>query len=234
MEERKVLGTWRAPCAPPRDLRLEGQYTRLEPLTAKNHATVLFREFDSHDAVWDYMPYGPFPSVDAYKRWMHDNTRDDNLLFLAIYDKDRGQFGGQAAFLRITPAMGCIELGHIALSPALQRTRAATEAFFLMMNWAFSAGYRRFEWKCDALNTRSRRAAQRLGLSFEGIFRQHMVIKGRNRDTAWFAATDSDWSGLQQAFAAWLSSSNFTSTTIQRESLSDLTRHVRVTSDPIV
>ena len=128
--------------------------------------------------------------------------------------------------------MGTIEVGHINLAPELQRSRAATEAMFLMMEWAFSAGYRRYEWKCDALNLPSRRAAQRLGFSYEGLFRQAAVVKGRNRDTAWFACIDTDWPALREAYRAWLDPSNFDADGRQRESLSDLTRLVRVSSDP--
>ena len=123
-------------------------------------------------------------------------------------------------------------MGHICLSPALQRTPAATEAMFLMMDWAFAAGYRRYEWKCNALNMPSRRAAQRLGFSFEGIFRNHLVVKGRNRDTAWFSVIDSEWPALREAFAAWLAPANFDASGKQRERLSDLSRLVRAGSDP--
>jgi RimJ/RimL family protein N-acetyltransferase len=134
--------------------------------------------------------------------------------------------------LRITPASGSIELGHIALSTELQRGRAATEAWFLMIDWAFGAGYRRFEWKCNAANLASRRAAQRLGLSFEGVFRQHMVVKGRNRDTAWFAAIDREWPGLSQAFQTWLAPENFDAVGKQHRALSTLTVPHLATRDP--
>ena len=123
-------------------------------------------------------------------------------------------------------------MGHINFSPALQRTVGSTEAIFLLMQWAFEAGYRRFEWKCDALNRPSRRAAQRWGLSFEGVFRQAMVVKGRNRDTAWFAAIDSEWPALKEAFEVWMRPENFDAEGQQRERLGDLTALVRVTSDP--
>jgi RimJ/RimL family protein N-acetyltransferase len=132
----------------------------------------------------------------------------------------------------VNPQAGSIEVGHINYAPALQRTRAGTEAMYLMMRWAFEAGYRRYEWKCNALNLGSRRAAQRLGFSYEGVFRQAAVIKGRNRDTAWFAAIDSEWPALREAFEAWLSPSNFDADGQQKERLGDLTRLVRVASDP--
>jgi hypothetical protein len=130
------------------------------------------------------------------------------------------------------PASGSIEVGYIAMAPQLQRTRAATEAIYLMMKWAFEAGYRRFEWKCDALNAASRRAAQRFGLSFEGVFRQATVVKGRNRDTAWFAAIEAEWPALKEAFEVWLSPANFDVHGQQRERLSDLTSLVRAAGDP--
>ena len=152
--------------------------------------------------------------------------------FYALRDKASGQVGGVMSYLRITPAAGSIELGHINLSPQIQRTRAATEAMMLMIGWAFEAGYRRFEWKCDALNLPSRRAAQRLGLSYEGIFRQATVVKGRNRDTAWFAAIDKEWPALEAAFETWLSPGNFDADGRQRQSLATLTRPILVTRDP--
>jgi RimJ/RimL family protein N-acetyltransferase len=211
---------------------LEGRYARLEPLDADSHAALLFRAFAGHDQVWDYLPYGPFGSAAQYHRWVREVASASDPFFYAIYDKQRGAFGGVASFMRITPEDGSIELGHINLSPQLQRTPAATEAFYLMMEWSFATGYRRFEWKCDALNMPSRRAAQRLGLSYEGMFRQHKVVKGRNRDTAWFAAIDKDWPALKEAFAVWLSPANFNAQGQQQESLSDLTRLTRVASDP--
>jgi RimJ/RimL family protein N-acetyltransferase len=137
-----------------------------------------------------------------------------------------------ASYLRIAPEAGSIEVGHINLSPELQRTRAATDAMFLMMDWAFEAGYRRYEWKCNALNLGSRRAAERLGFSFEGVFRQAAVIKGRNRDTAWFAAIDSEWPMLKAAFDRWLDPDNFDSDGSQKIALSDLTEPVLVARDP--
>ena len=153
-------------------------------------------------------------------------------LFYVVRQRDSGHCSGVASYLRITPQSGAIEVGHINLSPELHRSRAATEAMFLMMRWAFAAGYRRYEWKCDALNMASRVAAQRLGFSFEGVFRQATIVKGRNRDTAWFSVIDSEWPALAEAFRAWLDPRNFDASGRQRESLSDLTRLVRPGSDP--
>jgi len=154
------------------------------------------------------------------------NCLGDDPLFFAILDKADGRAAGVASYLRITPAAGSIEVGHIHYSPRLQRSPAATEAMYLLMEQAFVLGYRRYEWKCDALNAASRAAAQRLGLSFEGIFRQATVYKGRNRDTAWYAAIDPEWPALREAFLAWLAPGNFDGTGGQRTRLADLTRPI--------
>src|SRR6185369_85184 len=146
--------------------------------------------------------------------------------FFTVIDTSDDRPAGLASYLRIVPAAGSIEVGHIHFAPRLQRSPAATEAMYLMMKWAFESGYRRYEWKCDALNAPSRAAAQRLGLSFEGIFRQATVCKGRNRDTAWYAAIDSEWPALHTAFLAWLAPANFDSAGRQRIRLSDLTRPI--------
>jgi RimJ/RimL family protein N-acetyltransferase len=235
MREVRDIGArvegWRLPPRPGR-LTLEGRYVRLEPLSPDAHAAQLFKANSTSDRIWDFLPYGPFASASAYHRWMRDATAGDDPGFLAIFNRDSGQWEGVASYLRIQPEAGSIEVGHINFSPALARTRAATEAMFLMMQWAFEAGYRRYEWKCDARNLASRRAAERLGLSFEGIFRQAAVIKGRNRDTAWFAAIDAEWPALKEAFLAWLAPANFDAAGRQRERLGDLTRLVRVADDP--
>ncbi|MFV0515204.1 MAG: GNAT family N-acetyltransferase [Jhaorihella sp.] len=222
---------WTPPPAPSGDV-LEGQFARLEPMSADRHAALLYQAYAGNDAVWDYLPYGPFSSAAQYHRWMRDMEGQADPHFYAIRDLETGNWGGVASFLRIAPVAGSIEVGHINYAPALQRTRAGTEAMALMMGWAFDSGYRRYEWKCDALNRPSRRAAQRLGLSYEGVFRQAAVVKGRNRDTAWFAAIDSDWPSLREAFAAWLAPSNFDARGGQIERLTDLTRLVRVADDP--
>lgn len=226
-----IIQGWTVPPVP-NLTRLEGRYARLERLNAEDHAALLFRAFDGHDQTWDYLPWGPFGSAAQFHRWIREMAAGTDPYFFAIYDKEKQAYGGVASLMRITPHAGSIELGAINLSPQIQQTRAATEAFFLMMEWSFGVGYRRFEWKCDALNSPSRRAAQRLGLSYEGLFRQHTVVKGRNRDTAWFAATDKDWPALKEAFAVWLSPSNFDERGRQNESLADLTRLARVASDP--
>lgn len=235
MAEDRDIGApvagWQPPPAP-RGETLDGRYARLERLSADRHAADLFKANSASDAIWDFLPYGPFASSAAYHRWMRETTAGDDPLFYAIQNRDSGQWQGVASYLRITPQAGSIEVGHINLSPALQRTRAATEAMYLMMQWAFEAGYRRYEWKCDARNLASRRAAQRLGFSYEGTFRQATVVKGRNRDTAWFAVIDAEWPGLKEAFRAWLSPTNFDADGRQIERLGDLTRLVRVADDP--
>ncbi len=235
MPDRRPLGpeipNWTAPPVPGL-APLEGRYARLEALSADRHAALLFKAFHGHDWVWDYMPVGPFASAAQFHRWMRDEIARGNCLFYAIHDKDAGTCGGFASYLRIKPEAGSIEVGFIAMAPQLQRTRAATEAMVLMMDWAFGAGYRRYEWKCDALNMPSRRAAQRLGFTYEGVFAQATVVKGRNRDTAWFAVIDKDWPALQEAFALWLAPGNFGPDGQQKERLADLTRLVRRGSDP--
>jgi RimJ/RimL family protein N-acetyltransferase len=211
---------------------LEGRLVRLERLDADLHAADLHRAFAADDSVWDYLPYGPFPSAARYHRWVRDMAGGTDPVFYVLRHLETGQCGGVASFLRITPDMGTIEVGHICIAPELQQSRAATEAMFLMMAWAFGAGYRRYEWKCDALNIPSRRAAQRLGFSYEGVFRQATIVKGRNRDTAWFACIDKEWPALRECFSAWLSPSNFDAKGRQKERLSDLTRLVRAAYDP--
>ncbi|QYX57806.1 GNAT family N-acetyltransferase [Roseovarius sp. SCSIO 43702] len=227
-----VVENWQPPPSPSRDLVFEGRHARLEALDADAHAALLHQAFDGHDWVWDYLPVGPFASSAQFHRWVKDATSAGDPVFFAIHDKDADAWGGFASFLRITPDMGTVEVGFIAMAPRLQRTRAATEAMFLMMKWAFEAGYRRYEWKCDALNIPSRRAAQRFGFSYEGTFRQDRIVKGRNRDTAWFSVIDREWPALSEAFRLWLDPSNFDDTSHQREALSDLTRLVRAADDP--
>lgn len=223
---------WSPPEAPPEGLIMVGRHVHLEPLRADDHAALLFREIEGEDWLWDYMPDGPFGSASQFHRFVRGTEANRDPYMLAIRLGAKGAVVGFASFLNIKPAAGSIEVGFIMMSPKLQRTPAATEAMFLMMQWAFEAGYRRYEWKCNALNMPSRRAAQRLGFSYEGIFRQAQVVKGRNRDTAWFATIDSEWPALKEAFTVWLSPQNFDSTGVQIESLSDLTTLVRAASDP--
>lgn len=223
------------PAPYPRALTLEGRHVRLEPLTPE-HAPMLKKAFDksTDHAIWDYLPYGPFADAAAYAEWIRQNTEAGDPHFFAIFLNDRGIYAGVCSFLRINPKDGSIEVGHINYSPLMQGTIAATEVMYLMMCWAFEAGYRRYEWKCNALNLKSRSAAQRLGFSFEGIFRQATISKGRNRDTAWFAMIDREWPQLADAFETWLDPQNFDAKGQQRRRLSDLTSPVRVASDPML
>jgi RimJ/RimL family protein N-acetyltransferase len=201
---------WTPPRRPPR-ASLPGRFCGVEPLDPDRHATDLFaaNALDAEGRNWTYLPYGPFPTPAVYRAWMDRTCRGDDPLFHAIVDRATGRAVGVASYLRIAPAEGSIEIGHLAFSPLLQRTPAATEAMYLMMRRAFELGYRRYEWKCDALNAPSRAAAQRLGLTFEGVFRQATVYKGRNRDTAWYAAIDREWPALREEFVRWLDPGNF-------------------------
>jgi RimJ/RimL family protein N-acetyltransferase len=211
---------------------IEGRWARLERLDAERHGAEIHAANRADDAIWTWMPHGPFASLEDWQGWARDAQVRDDPFFYAIRDRGTGRGAGVASFLRITPAAGTIEVGWITYAPALQRTPAATEAMFLMMAWAFGAGYRRYEWKCDALNAPSRRAAERLGLSYEGVFRQATVVKGRNRDTAWFAAIDKEWPALRAAYQAWLDPSNFDAEGRQRVALSQLTAPILVARDP--
>jgi RimJ/RimL family protein N-acetyltransferase len=228
-EDRLPVGApltgWRPPPAPPAT-PLEGCYCRLERLDPDRHAASLFaaNAADVDGASWTYLAYGPFPTLNDYVGWIRATCLGDDPLFFAILDRADGRPAGVASYLRIAPEIGSIEVGHIYYSPRLKRRPAATEAMYLLMERAFDLGYRRYEWKCDALNAASRAAAQRLGLSFEGVFRQAAVYKGRNRDTAWYAAIDSEWPALRGAFRTWLDPSNFDDQARQRTPLSHLTR----------
>jgi RimJ/RimL family protein N-acetyltransferase len=223
------LPGWRPPAPPPRE-PLVGRLCRLEPLDPDRHAEALHAAdaLDPEGRSFTYLPYGPFATVADYRAWMTATCLGPDPLFFAIVDRAAGVPLGVASYLRIDPPSGAIEVGHLHFSPRLQRTPLATEAMFLMMQRAFDLGYRRYEWKCDALNAPSRAAAQRLGLSFEGVFRQATVVKGRNRDTAWYAAVDAEWPALRRAFTAWLDPGNFDAAGRQRTRLADRTRPVLV------
>jgi RimJ/RimL family protein N-acetyltransferase len=220
-----LLPNWSPPCRPLR-LDFEGRYCRLEPLNFARHSSALFEAnaADVSGQMWTYMAYGPFTDLDEYRHWMTATCLGDDPLFFTIVDLVDSKPAGLASYLRITPASGSIEVGHLQYSPKLQRSRAATEAMYLMMRRAFELGYRRYEWKCDALNAASRRAALRLGFTFEGVFRQATVYKGRNRDTAWHAIIDRDWPRIREVFERWLEPSNFEPLGRQRSSLSELMR----------
>jgi RimJ/RimL family protein N-acetyltransferase len=200
---------------------------RLEPIDPARHAADLFAA--AHDGspaaarLWDYLAYGPFESEAAMRAWLEDCAKQSDPLFFALVDRGTGRALGMASYLRITPSQGVIEIGHIWFSPALQRTAAATEAIFLLIAHAFeSLGYRRVEWKCNALNEGSRAAARRFGFRYEGTFYRHLIVKGRNRDTAWYALIDTDWADVGAAFRTWLEPGNFEAGGGQRRRLADL------------
>lgn len=228
------LTGWQPPPLPLGRL-LEGRFVRLAPLSADAHGPDLFAAMSGAPALFDHLPYGPFADAAAHVAWLRgvEGGTDPMFLALCLPDGTGGwRAAGVASWLRIAPAAGSIEVGHICLSPQLQRTPAATEAMTLMMGHAFALGYRRYEWKCDARNIPSRRAAQRLGFSYEGVFRQAAVVKGRNRDTAWFSVIDCEWPALQAAHEEWLSPANFGHDGTQRVGLSSLTRPLLAAADP--
>ena len=218
------IGDWTPPVRPPAEPMI-GRYCRLERLDADRDGQSLFDAYalDSESRNWTYLPQGPFESYAEFHIWLSDMAKLDDPLFFTIIDAESQTSVGIASYLRITPPAGSIEVGHIHYSPLLQRKPAATEAMYLMMKQAFALGYRRYEWKCDALNAPSRMAAQRLGLSYEGIFRQATVYKQRNRDTAWYATIDREWPDLKQAFEQWLDPNNFDNDRNQKTRLSTLT-----------
>ena len=195
---------------PPREA-MDGRFCRVEPLDPDAHAASLHaaNALDVEGRMWTYLACGPFDTFESYRAWMASFCGGSDPLFFAIVDRATNKALGVASHMRIDPQAGSIEVGHLAYSPLLQRTPAATEAMYLMMERAFDLGYRRYEWKCNALNAPSRAAAQRLGFSFEGVFRQANIVKGRNRDTAWYAAIDQEWPALKDAYTRWLSPDNF-------------------------
>lgn len=227
----KPVEAWTVPPLPAKDT-LVGRFCQLEPLECEAHVADLFEANSQSDLIWDYLPYGPFRSEEAYGKWVGSVEEGTDPFFYAVRDLVSGKVLGVMSFLSVSPSTGSIEVGHINWSLPLQKTPAATESIYLMMQWAFEVGYRRFEWKCNAMNEGSRRAAERFGFSFEGVFRQHMIVKGQNRDTAWFACIDKEWAKLKAAYEHWLSVDNFDENQKQISRLSDLTRAIRVADDP--
>ncbi len=198
---------------------------RLEPLGAARHAAELDRanRADERGRMWTYLGYGPFATADDYAVWVRSVETSVDPKFYAIIDRRDERPAGVASFLRIRPQVGVIEIGHLAFAPRLQRTAAASEAVIQMARYAFRLGYRRIEWKCDALNAPSRSAALRYGFRYEGTFRQATIVKGRNRDTAWFAMIDADRAALEAAWSAWSAPENFDADGRQRRSLREWT-----------
>jgi RimJ/RimL family protein N-acetyltransferase len=217
---------WQPRPRPPRGA-IDGRFCRLELFDPDRHCADLVDAYaeDKEGRIWTYLPYGPFASFEAFRDLMRAHFSGPDPLCYVVIDRVSGRAAGMASYMRIDPAMGSIEVGSIVYSPRLQKSRAATETMYLMMRRAFDElGYRRYEWKCDALNAPSRQAAERLGFRFEGMFRQAVVYKGRNRDTAWYSILDREWPALRKAFERWLDEGNFDSEGRQRESLSALTR----------
>ncbi|MBL9138573.1 MAG: GNAT family N-acetyltransferase [Verrucomicrobiales bacterium] len=209
---------------------MTGRFCHLQPLDPNRHGTDLHSVLcaDSDPRIWTYLPYGPFATSDEFSHWLQIQAKAEDPQFYAILDPSTQRAVGLASYLRITPAAGSIEVGHLLFSPTLRRTPAATEAMYLMMARAFRLGYRRYEWKCDAWNEPSRAAARRLGFAFEGLFRQAIVYKGRSRDTAWYSVIDRDWPELEAVFRKWLDPSNFDEHQRQRARLSAGTESLRL------
>lgn len=207
------------PAKSPGSAKLEGRYGAVEKLVAAKHAAALWDALKGQDGVWNYLSAGPFANREAFERHIAAVASREDPYAYAILDSS-GDCTGFATLMEIRPANRVIEVGHILYAPTLQRTPLATEIQFLLARYVFEElGYRRYEWKCNALNEPSRRAALRLGFGFEGIFRQHMIVKGRNRDTAWFAMLDSEWPDRKRAFERWLAPENFDATGKQKQKL---------------
>ena len=221
-EPQKNLAGW-TPGAVPRPITLHGRHVKLEPLDAGLHSTDIWEAVHGRDEVWTYLADGPYTSEANLRRALREKQAGSSAVFFAILPQATGRPAGYASYMRMDPANGVIEVGNILLAPSLQRTIAATEAMYMMARHIFEVlGYRRYEWKCNANNVPSRRAAQRLGFTFEGIFRQHMIVKAQNRDTAWFSMLDKEWPARKATFEAWLDPANFDPNGQQRKSLAQL------------
>ncbi|HCG54666.1 MULTISPECIES: GNAT family protein [Brevibacterium] len=209
---------------PPRREKIHGRYVDLEPLEPRRHSDSLFAAASAGgaDDRFRYLPQTPQTARADFDEWMATASETADPLFFAVVDRSTGRAEGRQALMRIDANNGVIEIGNILWGPALSRTRGATEALFLFADLAFASGYRRFEWKCDDDNVPSKQAATRFGFTFEGLFRQHLVIKGLNRDTAWFSIIDTEWPSLRAAFVQWLDEDNFDGSGAQKVSLSDL------------
>ena len=206
----------------PSKKKLIGKYCFLEPINIRKHSKDLYKNYslDKKNIIWKYLPYGPFDNLSLFRKWMKFYCMKKDPFFYAIYSKKHNQYCGMTSYLRITPEHGSIEVGHINYSPILQNTTEGTETMYLMMKNAFEVlGNRRYEWKCNNLNSASKYAAERLGFKFEGIFRQMFIFKGRNRDTAWYSIIDKEWPNYKKKYLFYLKKSNFTKTNRQRKKL---------------
>lgn len=211
------------PAARPGPVVLEGRHALIEKLDPATHGDALWRAMREDDSLWTYMGYGPFADRTAFDAWLDDRAGRDDPYAYAVIDRARGEATGSVTLMEIRTSARVIEMGNIVYSPLLQRTAAATEVQYLVAAYVFEAlGFRRYEWKCNALNAPSRHAALRLGFTFEGIFRQHMIVKRRNRDTAWYSMLDTEWPKRKENFERWLDPSNFDAGGQQRVSLSAL------------
>jgi RimJ/RimL family protein N-acetyltransferase len=212
------------PAREPKPVVLHGRFGRLEKLDPARHVGDLWHAVEGHDAIWTYLPYGPFADRQAFAIWLKTRAEIPDPYSYVIVDQS-GRAMGIMALMAVRPEMRVIEVGNIVLSPQLQRTTLASEAQYLLARYVFETlGYRRYEWKCDSRNAASRRAALRLGFTFEGLSWQHMIVKGRNRDTAWYAMLDSDWPAQKLAFERWLALDNFDAEGRQKQRLADSTR----------
>lgn len=198
----------------------DGRFVRLEPLDVARHGADLWRAVAGHDHIWTWMSYGPFADEAAFRSWLETRVPLEDPLSFAVVDRASGRALGITTLMRIDQPNGVIEIGNILYAPDMQKTPLATEAVYLLARHSFEdLGNRRFEWKCDDGNAPSKRAATRFGFSYEGLFRQHMIIKGRNRDTAWFSIVDHEWPARRKAFDAWLTAENFDADGRQRAPL---------------
>jgi len=224
MTDSHPLLHWKPVSAPAHE-PLKGRYLDLEPLDVARHGADLWDALQGPEAdplLWDYLPYGPFAERSAFDAWIAGNAASADPQFYAVRERQSGRITGLLSFLRITPKDGVIEIGHIAFGRVMQRSPASTEAVYLLAKRAFDLGYRRLEWKCNSRNARSMRAAERLGFVYEGTFRQHMVVKDQNRDSAWFSILDSEWPVRQAAFEQWLAPENFDAEGRQKRGLETL------------
>ncbi|MFC6336065.1 GNAT family N-acetyltransferase [Pseudomonas sp. CCM 7891] len=204
------LADWKGVAAPAVQL-IEGRFIRLEKLDPPRHGDGLWRALEGPGAdpkLWDYLPYGPFSERAAFDAWLNNHTANSDPYFFSVIDRESGEVQGILSLMSIVPTQGRIEIGHVTFGAPMQRSPKSTEAVYLLAKYAFEQGYRRLEWKCNNANARSKYAAERLGFSFEGVFRQHMVVKGQNRDTAWYSMIDSQWPAIGAGFEAWLSAEN--------------------------
>lgn len=200
------------PAKKPQAARLEGRVTAIEKLDPSRHSLDLWAGVKDDESIWDHMSYGPFPDAGTFANWLVERAKLEDPFYFTVLDKESGRALGLITLMRIDPANRVIETGHIVYGTSLKRTAHATEAQYLLAKYIFEQlGYRRYEWKTNSLNTPSRRAALRLGFTFEGVFRQHQIVKGRNRDTAWFSMLDSEWPRIRAAFETWLKPENFES-----------------------